>query len=225
MFFNMKIVLEAEGDEVVNIDDEAEEATDYNEGVDDEVADDTTEEETTDDAEETSDEETTEDDTTEEDETEEETTDEEESDETTEEDEPTDYTADVDTAESDDTTDDTSGDDSQADSEYGSDTNSDDPNVAKNRALMKDFIELYDNIDNNMNKLDKIKSLDMITTEVINKVRSNLTELSEYVYEYIRTTFSTKDYTDNLYTYKYLVQLYKICVQMLTKINDFGENT
>lgn len=218
MFFNTKILLEAEGDEVVNIDDEAEEATDYNEGVDDEVADDTTEEETADDTEDTTEDDTTEDESTDEDA-------EEETEEPTD-DEPTDYTEDVDTGETEDTDADASTDDSQGDSSYGSESeNTDDPNVNKNKALMKDFIELYDNIDNNMNKLDKIKSLDMITTEVINRVKYNLTNLSDYVYEYIRTTFTTKDYTDNLYTYKYVVQLYKICVQMLTKINDFGENT
>jgi hypothetical protein len=224
MFFNTKIVLEAEGDEVVNIDDEAEEATDYNEGVDDEVADDTTEEETADDTEETTDEDTTEEEPTDEETDETDETPEDETEEPSE-DEPTDYTEDVDAGETEDTTDDSSGDDSQDDSGYGSEPSGDDPNAVKNKALMKDFIELYDHIDNNMNKLDKIKSLDMITTEIINRVKYNFTSLSEYIYNYIRTIFNTKDYTDNLYTYKYIVQLYKICVQMLTKINDFGENT
>lgn len=224
MFFNTKIVLEAEGDKVVNIDDEAEEATDYNEGVDDEVADDTTEEETADDTEETTDEDTTEEEPTDEETDETDETSEDETEEPSE-DEPTDYTEDVDTGETEDNADDTSGDDSQDDSGYGSESSSDDPNAVKNRALMRDFIELYDNIDNSMSKLDKIKSLDMITTEIVNRVKHNLTTLSDYIYNYIRTIFNTKEYTDNLYTYKYIVQLYKICVQMLTKINDFGENT
>lgn len=228
----MKILKEAKEEKTTTIDvseDASKGATNYNDEADamDDTADDadtTTEEDTGDTAEEepADTEEQTDDEATDD------NVDEESDEGSEEEDGPTDYTAETEDigTEDDTSSDDTAGgDDNQSSYDDGGSGDSDDPYAEKNRALMDDFIALYSHININIDKFDKVKSLDMMTSAIVGQVKNNLTELSEYLYTYIRGPFKKKTYADNLYTYKYVIQLYKLCVQMLSKIDDFGDNT
>ena len=224
----MDILREAKGDKAEETPTETaseDEATDYTEEVNTEDTEDAepAEDEATDYTEEVDTEETQEDETTE-DTTEGET----QEDEPPTEEEGTDYTEEVGDispeGETDETTEETT-DDGSTDDTSSEESEMDAENNESLSRLYADFIRLYDHITMTNTKLDKLKSLDMISSQTISKVKDNFSLMSEYIYRYLRTIFKSKTYVDNLYTYKYLVQLYKICVQMLSKINNFSNAT
>lgn len=200
----------------VTEEDTEEDTTDYNADVDEET--DETPEET---------EEETEDTDTGEEESEEDTSEEseEEGSGEDEEDEATDYSEQIDDIQPTEGEDTGSEEDTSAETPSDSESSEDDSDKTKIGILLHDFVDLYGNINNNIAKLDKIKSIDMMTQTVLNKAKSNLNTLSDYTHNYIVTIFTNKSYTENLYTYKYIIQLYRICVQMLSKINDFVSDT
>jgi len=199
--------------------DDTDESTDYSESVDTDDVDDTMTDEETDD--------TTEDDTT--DEESEDTTDDEDTEDTEDtgedEDLPTDYSETVDEIQP--TDDGGIGEETPTDDTMSEDEASEeDPDEKhKKNILLSDFVQLYAHINNTLTKFDSIKSLDMLTRAVINKAKENMTTLAHYTHTYTSEIYKTKTYTENLYTYKYIVQLYKICVQMLGEINEFNTDT
>lgn len=216
----MDILKEAKDPNPTNInvaDDAADDATDYNADIDDSIGDEDTDTEDTDqtDGAEDADSDTTE--------SEDESGDDETSDtEETEETEPTDYTEELGEIQPEEDSEEQPTEDSPTDDSVN-DTN--DGDATKQNMLLNDFIELYSRLHNNIDKFDKIKSLDMVTRTVINRVKNNLVTLSEYTFTYTTSLFKKKTYTENLYIYNYIVQLYKICIQMLSKINEFNSDT
>lgn len=203
----------------INVDDDAtNDATDYNADIDDAVSDEDTTDNT--DTEETEQEDGQEDDASDADETEDEPTDEESPE--PDESEPTDYTEEISEIQPEEESEEQTTEDPPADD---STDESGDTDTPKQNMLLNDFVELYSRLHNNIDKFDKIKSLDMMTRSVINRVKTNLTTISDYTFIYTTTVFKKKTYTENLYTYNYIVQLYKICIQMLSKINEFNSDT
>lgn len=134
---------------------------------------------------------------------------------------PTDYTEDS----GDVTPEGEDGDDDSESSVSPDTTGEDDESTSNNKILINDFLVLYDSIKTNSDKLDKLKTYDMVSSQIIGRVKDMMSELMEYVYSYVSKTFSSKTYVENLYTYNYCVQLFKISAQMLLKINNFKDAT
>ena len=137
----------------------------------------------------------------------------------------TDYNADADNAEADATDQDTNNDDTATDNEDIEDSSNDElqqleknllsdlspqqMNI-KNTELKRNFISLYELIDNTITRCNSLnKSDDMIDT--LDFVISKLLDLKEMIYYYITNTFFTKTYIDNSIMYhQYLITLNSI---------------
>lgn len=184
-------------------------------GADTTTEDDTAaEDDATADEEPTSDDETTEDETTEEDDTTEE--------EASEDEEATDYSAETDEVTVDDTgegEDDTMTDDVSSEEETTEEPNEEDFGNLSNKSLIKDFINLYDSINTTIDKLDSLPISDMEALSISITTKHKLAKLTDFIYVYVTGQFNSKNYSENLYIYKYIVQLYKISVEILSKIN------
>lgn len=199
-----KVVLEAEN---LDITEEDTDTTDYEE----DVADETVEDETVD-------------------ETEEETTDDEVADEEDpNEDADLDYTEDTTTDElSDDPTDDSFGDETDT-TETPEETEEVSPEEKemdnKNYELLQDFIQLYDIIKNNINKLNSVTETDIVSNKIIMQVKKNLGILQDALFTLIIRTYSLNTYAKNLYLYNYFTQSLAINIEMLSKISVFTTNS
>lgn len=184
---------------------------DYNSDVEADTADTGADDTATED--ETTDEEPTSDDDTS---TEEETTDEETTDEEApEEDEATDYSAETEEI----TVDDTGEGDTTSEEETTEETDESDIGNLSNKSLIGDFIALYDSINTTIDKLDNLPISDMEALSISITTKRKLAKLTDFIYAYVTRLFRTKTYSENLYIYKYIVQLYKISIEILSKIN------
>ena len=94
-----------------------------------------------------------------------------------------------------------------------------------NKALIDDFINLYDSLTVSINKLDNLQSLDMQDLAIVIDTKKKFAKLSDYIYAYVTRVFNEKTYSENLYVYKYIIQLYKISVEILSKISNFTTDT
>lgn len=102
------------------------------------------------------------------------------------------------------------------------DENKDDKN--KNKALLKDMINLYRSIKSTQNKLANISKSDLIINKIVNQVNLNLNRLLEYLFDYIVFKFKENTYAVNLYKYNFFIEAYKINITLLKKINVFRSN-
>lgn len=154
------------------------------------------------------------------DEDEEESEEETDSEEGTEDDEPTDYTegANDDLEGSGDG--DTSSDGSEQEQQQDL-SPEEQEDAKKNARLIKNCITLYYNIISCINRLEKINGCDIETNKIILQVKSNLTDLSVKMYDFVTLTFNNNGYVKNLYIYNYFIEAFKINIEMLRKINTF----
>lgn len=211
----IKILLEAEEDtepkeETIKIEPDEENESSYSDEAEDDVAE--AEEEEV---------ETEEDDTPSDDETETEDTSEEDTEESEDDTSYTDEAEDsIDTSDTE-SADDTSDSSSDASSE---ETKEDPDELIKKDALLKDFINLYENTKLVMDKLDKIPIVDMLINRVVIQVRKNFSKMNEYIYDIITRLYDIHGYVKNLYVYNYFIESYRINVEMLKKINVFTLN-
>lgn len=142
----------------------------------------------------------------------------------------TDYTEEIDDdgTSTDDTTTDETGEESPDDTSMddSAETSKENDEFAENnRVLMNDMIYLYYNIKSNIDKLDVLEFLDVVSCKIVIESKRQMGKLMEYTYNYITSIFKTKSYSENLYTYKYIVELYTISIEMLKKISIFSGNT
>lgn len=149
---------------------------------------------------------------------------EEETEENPEDDEATDYTEDIggmDDSGSDDGSEDSSADDYGSDS---SDQSTEDmtpeekEDTKKNALLIKNTIDLYYSITSVISRFDKLSNTDVNTNKVIIQVKSNLTDLTTKLYDFITNVFNNNTYVKNLYIYNYFIEAYKINIEILRKI-------
>ena len=127
----------------------------------------------------------------------------------------TDYT-DLDEDESNKGEEDTSSDENASDSE---ENNEQDTNSKNNRILMNDFIKLYFFNKSILTKISDITGNHMVNT-VIKQVKSNLVNVSGVIYNHISVDYGDT-YVNNLYKYNYFIEIIKLNIEMLKKVNSF----
>lgn len=108
-----------------------------------------------------------------------------------------------------DTTDETI-EDEQNDS--GDEQNVDD---TQNKYLIRDFIELYNRIDEILNTLIKDKKLNSSINPTYRQIKHNIEKIKDVVYDYIADKFVHETYISNLYQFNLIIQALNINVQML----------
>ena len=104
------------------------------------------------------------------------------------------------------------------------DSNENTDESENNAALLRDSIDLYYNIKQNIDKIDKLSYNNNLINKTNIQVKQNLSKLLEYLYDFITIRFKKNKYIDNLYMYDYFIEAYKINVEILKKISSFGEN-
>jgi hypothetical protein len=132
----------------------------------------------------------------------------------------TDYTAGADD------TDDTGDDDQNTDnpdqpSDDTTDTG-DSVDLEKNYTLIGDFISLYKNIKENINRISTMKKADPLATSIIAQVIKNMTLLSDNLFQYVYVIYSTKKYIENLYQFNCYIEMVRVNIEMLKKIKNLS---
>lgn len=131
-----------------------------------------------------------------------------------------------DDANADDTTDDLG--DSEDDSTTDDDNMGDDSSVnednsgdvkLKSKVLLKSFVNLYNDIDEIIDRIDSAdKYDDKVESITLNRTSNNLKRIKEILFDYIKSIYTTKSYDENLYYYHYILNSTKITKKIFDKI-------
>lgn len=122
----------------------------------------------------------------------------------------TDDSSDIDTESNPDVDTDENVEDEQNDS--GDEQNVDD---TQNKYLIRDFIELYNRIDEILNTLIKDKKLNSSINPTYRQIKHNIEKIKDVVYDYIADKFVHETYISNLYQFNLIIQALNINIQML----------
>ena len=122
-------------------------------------------------------------------------------------------------------TDDSSDNDTESNPDVDADENvedeqndsGDEQNVddTQNKYLIRDFIELYNRIDEILNTLIKDKKLNSSINPTYRQIKHNIEKIKDVVYDYIADKFVHETYISNLYQFNLIIQALNINVQML----------
>lgn len=131
-----------------------------------------------------------------------------------------------DDANADDTTDDLgdSEDDSTTDDDNTGDDSSDSEDDSgdvklKSKVLLKSFVNLYNDIDEIIDRIDSAdKYDDKVESITLNRTSNNLKRIKEILFDYIKSIYTTKSYDENLYYYHYILNSTKITKKIFDKI-------
>ena len=85
----------------------------------------------------------------------------------------------------------------------------------QNKYLIRDFIELYNRIDEILNTLIKDKKLNSSINPTYRQIKHNIEKIKDVVYDYIADKFVHETYISNLYQFNLIIQALNINVQML----------
>ena len=83
--------------------------------------------------------------------------------------------------------------------------------------MYNDISSIIDRLDN---RKDIASNLECIT---LTKSTDNLKTIKNILYDYITNIFSTKDYTENLYYYHYILNSVKITGKIVDKILEIRD--
>ena len=131
-------------------------------------------------------------------------------------------------------TDDSSDNDTESNQDVDTDENvedeqndsGDEQNVddTQNKYLIRDFIELYNRIDEILNTLIKDKKLNSSINPTYRQIKHNIEKIKDVVYDYIADKFVHETYISNLYQFNLIIQALNINIQMLeTNLKRNGE--
>ena len=131
-------------------------------------------------------------------------------------------------------TDDSSDNDTESNPDVDTDENvedeqndsGDEQNVddTQNKYLIRDFIELYNRIDEILNTLIKDKKLNSSINPTYRQIKHNIEKIKDVVYDYIADKFVHETYISNLYQFNLIIQALNINIQMLeTNLKGNGE--
>lgn len=88
---------------------------------------------------------------------------------------------------------------------------------SRNRFLIKEFISLYEQVDNIIIKLNNKFKTEILSNRVYLQVIDNLTEMNTVLFEYIKDDFSNKSYVFNLYQLNLFLEYINVNAEMLNK--------
>lgn len=96
------------------------------------------------------------------------------------------------------------------------------PDETKQRLmLIKDYMNLYEFINDMIEKLNSNTNINLIIQQVINRVNENLRQLREQLYDYITCDFKKDSYINTLTIYNYFIKAIKVNSEMIIKISQY----
>lgn len=96
------------------------------------------------------------------------------------------------------------------------------PGETKQRLmLIKDYMNLYEFINDMIEKLNSNTNINLLIQQVINRVNENLRQLREQLYDYITCDFKKDSYINSLTIYNYFIKAVKVNSEMIIKISQY----
>lgn len=91
--------------------------------------------------------------------------------------------------------------------------------LVKNYSLIRDFESMYSLIDDINNTIDSTLKPNSQQNQVLVQVSRNLTDIKDFIKNFIQFQFKDNDYEYNLYYYTVIVQFLKINLKMVEKVS------
>lgn len=91
--------------------------------------------------------------------------------------------------------------------------------LVKNYSLIRDFESMYSLIDDINNTIDSTLKPNSQQNQVLVQVSRNLTDIKDFIKNFIQFQFKDGDYEYNLYYYMVVVQFLKINLEMVEKVS------
>lgn len=109
---------------------------------------------------------------------------------------------------------------SSEDSENVTDDSTDDIDTKlKSKILLKSFVNLYNDINEIIDRIDSADKCDnKVESITLNRTSSNLKSIKEILFDYIKSIYTTKPYDENLYYYHYILNSTKMTKKIFDKI-------
>lgn len=99
------------------------------------------------------------------------------------------------------------------------DDSSDNDTKLKSKVLLKAFVNLYNDINEIIDRIDSAdKYDDKVESITLNRTSNNLKRIKEILFDYIKSIYTTKSYDENLYYYHYILNSTKITKKIFDKI-------
>lgn len=103
--------------------------------------------------------------------------------------------------------------------------NNEDQNNDKenNKFLIKDYLELYNRLDEILEKINSNEKFKFSRDVVYNKARLNIEKIRDMLFDYITQTFNKESYVSNLYHFNLVIQAININIAMIEKSPTIAE--
>ena len=103
--------------------------------------------------------------------------------------------------------------------------NNDDQNKdnENNKFLIKDFLELYNRLEEIIEKINSSEKFKFSRDVVYNKARLNIEKIKDMLFDYITQRFNKESYVSNLYHFNLVIQAININIAMIEKSPTIAE--
>lgn len=96
-------------------------------------------------------------------------------------------------------------------------------NNENNKFLIKDFLELYNRLDEILEKINSSEKFKFSRDVVYNKARLNIEKIRDMLFDYITQRFNKESYVANLYHFNLVIQAININIAMIEKSPTMAE--
>lgn len=90
-------------------------------------------------------------------------------------------------------------------------------NNENNKFLIRDFLELYNRLDEILEKINSSEKFKFSRDVVYNKARLNIEKIRDMLFDYITQRFNKESYVANLYHFNLVIQAININIAMIEK--------
>lgn len=95
---------------------------------------------------------------------------------------------------------------------------------SKNRFLVREYIQLYHDVENIIKKLNNNHKTNLIRSEIYLQVSNNLADMNDMLFEYLKNDFSHKSYLFNLYQFNLFLEFINVNAEIMAKCNELQSN-
>ena len=96
-------------------------------------------------------------------------------------------------------------------------------NNENNKFLIRDFLELYNRLDEILEKINSSEKFKFSRDVVYNKARLNIEKIRDMLFDYITQRFNKESYVSNLYHFNLVIQAININIAMIEKSPTMAE--
>lgn len=109
------------------------------------------------------------------------------------------------------------------DEQMNNDDQNNDNDNENNKFLIRDYIELYNRLDEILEKINSNEKFKFSRDVVYNKARLNIEKIRDMLFDYITQRFNKESYVSNLYHFNLVIQAININIAMIEKSPTIAE--